>query len=188
MSLLHDVAKKLRQNTHQVLDGIIYRWSPKAMTSETINDQELTPLFEAARWAPSSSNNQEWHFFYATRESDKFKDLYQLLDEGNKKWCNKAGALMILISKKKADYKNKPIRTHAFDTGAAWVQFAIEGIRRNLVVHAMGGFDLDRARSFLGLDEDHQVQCMIAVGKPSQDVKNEKIKLRKPIDQITTRL
>ena len=48
------------------------RWSPRAMSGELISDEELMGLFEAARWAPSSRNNQPWRFLYARRDTDQW--------------------------------------------------------------------------------------------------------------------
>ncbi|MCH7952052.1 nitroreductase family protein [Patescibacteria group bacterium] len=186
---LRDVAKKKRKNAHQILDEVIYRWSPRSMTGEPISEEELTPLFEAARWAPSHFNYQEWHFHYALRDTKAFQELFSLLVPGNQKWCDKAGTLMILVSKKISDENQQFIRTHSLDTGAAWQSFAIEGIRRNLVIHAMAGFDYDKAAEYLHLAEDeYQVECMIAVGKPNQEVIDEDMSLRKNLEEIITKL
>ena len=76
------------------------------------------------------------------------------------------------------------MRTHAFDTGAAWHAFAMEGIQRQLVVHAMAGFNYDAAMKLLNLGDEYYVNCMIAVGKPGSEVKTETITQRKSIDDI----
>ena len=60
---LHNIARKKRENPRQILDEIIYRWSPRSMTGQRLDEEELLSLFEAARWAPSSSNNQPWRFY-----------------------------------------------------------------------------------------------------------------------------
>jgi len=43
---------------------LLERWSPRAMSGETLSDNELNTLFEAARWAPSCFNEQPWNFLY----------------------------------------------------------------------------------------------------------------------------
>ncbi|MFC1653349.1 nitroreductase family protein [Patescibacteria group bacterium] len=165
MGILNDIAKKQRTNSEDVLNEIIYRWSPKIMNGEEVSDEDLTPLFEAARWAPSSNNNQEWQFYYATKSQKSFEKLFNILFEGNKKWSKNAGALIVLISKKRSDYKEKPINTHSFDTGMAFQNFAIEGIRRDMVVRPMGGFDKKLAHKILDLNEKQHIECMISVGR-----------------------
>ena len=186
---IQDVAKKKRQNSQDVLEDIIYRWSPRSMNGEAMTEKELAPLFEAARWAPSNHNNQEWRFHYAHRDTPAFRDLFGLLGEFNQKWCEKAAILIILVSKKLSDHNDSMIRTHSFDTGAAWEALAIEATRRNLVVHGMAGFDYDKATKYLKLDDkEYAVECMIALGKPGEGVSGEDISDRKPTSEIAIKL
>jgi nitroreductase len=189
MNLLHKLAAQKRKNKLKILDDIIFRWSPKAMTGKPISKDELTPLFEAARWAPSSSNNQEWHYYFALRGSKAFDTHFKLLNPGNQEWCDKAGALIILVSQKISDYKDYPIRTHAFDAGASFEAFSIEGLRRNLVVHPMGGFNRDEATKYLKLDTDrYEVQIMIAVGEPNISAESREVTDRKSVEEISAEL
>jgi len=94
----------------------------------------------------------------------------------------------MLVSKKTYDYNGKFNRTHSFDTGAAWEALAIEGVKRNLVVHAMSGFDYERANECLKLADDYSVECMIAIGQPTQEISNEKVTTRKPLTKIAINL
>ena len=66
---LHNVTKNKRDNSHKVLNEIIYRWSPCNMNGQTLNKDELLPLFEVAHWAPSCFNNQPWRFYYTPRDT-----------------------------------------------------------------------------------------------------------------------
>jgi nitroreductase len=154
------------------------------MNGAAVTAEELKPLFEASHWAPSCFNNQPWRFYYALRDTKQFQILFDLLVEKNQQWCKNAGCLMILVSKTTFDHNGAPMRTHAFDTGAAWHAFAVEGIRRGLVVHGMAGFNYDAAAKVLDLGEEYHVNCMIAVGKPSAEVETETITQRKSIDDI----
>ena len=173
-----------RVNSHQILESIIHRWSPRSMNGTAITVDELKPLFESAHWAPSSSNNQPWRFYYALRDTKQFEVLFNLLVEKNQQWCKNAGCLMILVSKTTSEHNGTPMRTHAFDTGAAWHAFAVEGVRRGLVVHGMAGFNYDEAAIVLNLGEEYHVNCMIAVGKPAAGVETETITQRKETDEI----
>ena len=142
------------------------RWSPRAMSGESITQEELMALFEAARWAPSSNNNQPWRFYYAQRESHYWNRFFALLMTGNQIWCSQAAALIVLVSKGTFDHNGMPARTHGLDAGAAWCQLALQGSISGLVVHCMQGFDYDQAAVVLGLPEDYYVECIIAIGKP----------------------
>ncbi|MFO0660104.1 MAG: nitroreductase family protein [Polyangiaceae bacterium] len=141
------------------------RWSPRAMSGAPITRDEINALLEAARWAPSAANFQPWRFVVALRDTPAFDKFFDLLADGNKTWCQRAGALVLVTSYTLTD-KGQPLRTHAFDTGAAWVSFALQGSMMGLVVHGMGGFDYDRARDVVKLPAGHEVHAMVAVGHP----------------------
>ena len=141
------------------------RWSPRAMSGEEISHEELLMLFEAARWAPSSMNNQPWRILYASRSSRYWQLFFDLLVESNKVWCANAAALLAIISKSTFD-NGKPCRTHSYDCGAAWMSMALQGSMMGLVVHGMQGFDYERARIELDIPEGFQVEAMAAIGRP----------------------
>lgn len=155
-----------RKPDHPVDPIFPQRWSPRAMSGESVGADELMTLFEAARWAPSCYNNQSWRFIYATRDSDSWDTMFDLLVDQNKRWCEKAAALIVVVSKETFDFNGKPTRTHSFDTGAAWMSLALQGSLKGLVVHAMAGFGHEKAREALGIPEGYSVEAMIAVGRP----------------------
>ncbi len=144
--------------------------------------EELMGLFEAARWAPSSFNNQPWRFLYARRNSPEWQTFFDLLGQGNKSWAKNAAALIVIISKTTFDRNGKPSRTHSFDAGAAWGNLALQASIKGLVAHGMQGFDYDKARQALGIPDDYQVEAMAAVGRPGrrEDLPEEKQVGEKP--------
>jgi nitroreductase len=144
------------------------RWSPRAMSGEEITEEELLTLFEAARWAPSSYNNQPWRILYARQNTEHWPLFFDLLVDFNKTWAKRAAALVVFISKTTFDHNGEPSVTHSFDTGAAWQNFALEATLKNLVVHGMEGFDYERARTVLKIPHDFQVEAMAAIGKPGK--------------------
>lgn len=144
---------------------ILNRWSPRAMTGESLEQDELNSLFEAARWAPSSYNNQPWQFIYAKRETPFFQKFLDLLIEFNQQWANKAAVLGVICAYTLFEHTKKPSVTHAFDTGAAWENLCLEGTSRSLVVHGMEGFDYQRARKTLAIPNEYEVLAMFAIGK-----------------------
>lgn len=152
-----------RKNDFPIHPLILNRWSSRSMSGEPITDAELFPLFEAARWAPSSYNGQPWRILYVKRETSYWDRLFDLLVDFNKEWCGEAAALGLIFSRTTFEKSGKPSKTHAFDTGAAWENMALEGTARGLVVHAMEGFDYDRAQILV--PKDHEVHAMFAVGK-----------------------
>ncbi len=145
---------------------LLDRWSPRAMSGEEISDEEVMRLFEAARWAPSSFNAQQWRALYARRGTEYWHPFFELLVEANKSWAKNAAVLVLFISRTAFEYNDEPSITHSFDTGAAWENFALQGFRQGLVVHGMEGFDYERARLELRIPDQFQIEAMAAVGKP----------------------
>jgi nitroreductase len=155
-----------RKTDHPIHPLIANRWSARAMSGEPISDSEIASLFEAARWAPSCYNNQPWRFLYAKRDTPHWKLFFDLLVPFNQSWCIHAAVLGISLARKNFFHNDKPSRTHAYDTGAAWALLSIEGCHRNLIVHGMEGFDYEKARSSLHIPEEYAILAMFAVGKP----------------------
>jgi len=156
----------MRKPDFPINDLILNRWSPRAMSGESISDEELMSLFEAARWAPSSSNIQPWKFIYAKRETPEWNKLFEVLVEFNQLWAKNASALIVLISKK-TDDKGQENRNNMSDAGAAWQNLALQGSSLGLVIHGMGGYDVDATRKTLEIPEDYDIVHIIAVGKPA---------------------
>ncbi len=161
-------AAAVRQAEHPADSQFLNRWSPRAMSGETVPREELMLLFEAARWAPSSYNAQPWRFLFAERTGKDWPRFLGLLVEANQKWAAAAAALVVMVSRKTFEMNNKPSVTHSFDTGAAWAYLALQGSLLGLVVHGMQGFDYERARSELAVPEEYDVLAMCAIGKPGR--------------------
>jgi len=154
-----------RKPSYKINNIIINRWSPRAMIPEDLKDDELMSLFEAARWAPSSFNNQPWRFIYAKRNTNHWEKLLNLLADSNRIWATDAAVLVVLVSRQNFEYNNKPSITHQLDAGAAWENLALEAASRGLVAHGMQGFDYEKARKDLEVPDDYSVMAMIAIGK-----------------------
>ena len=165
--MMISMISEYRKPEYDVDQIFLDRWFPRAMSGEEISKNELMSLFEAAKWAPSSYNNQPWRFLYAMRNTENWELFFNLMVEGNQAWTKNASALIVVISKRTFD-NGKPSRTHSFDTGAAWQSLALQGSIKGLVVHSMQGFDYDKARLVLNIPEDYEVEAMIAVGKPGR--------------------
>lgn len=143
----------------------VRRWSPRAMSGEGLEHERLLGLFEAARWAPSSGNKQEWYFLYAHRDTEQFRLFWSFLNEGNQAWCDKSAVLVVILSRKMRD-DGKLNRTHAFDTGMAFQNLALQATIEGLVSHPMAGYDAMRVRAELKIPEKFDIQAMLAIGHP----------------------
>ena len=159
---------KIRKVENNINPLFVNRWSPRAMSGEEISHDDLMGLFEAARWAPSSYNNQPWRFIYAMRNTDHWQRLFSLLIDWNKIWAQNAAVIVAVISRKNFEFNEKPAITHQFDAGAAWENLALEATTRGLVTHGMQGFDYNEARKALQVPDSFDVMAMIAIGKLGQ--------------------
>jgi nitroreductase len=143
------------------------RWSPRAFSAKEISSEDLRSLFEAARWAPSSSNEQPWAFIVATRnDNENFTKALQPLVEFNVNWAKNAYALGFAVAEL-AFAKNKtPNRNAHYDTGAAMSQLTTEATSRGIFVHQMAGFDPDTAREVFEIPSGWDAIAAFAMGYP----------------------
>jgi len=181
-----------RKATFPINDMILNRWSPRAMSpDELMPEEELMTLFEAARWAPSSYNGQPWRFIYAQRGTKDWDHFFDLLVPFNQSWAKNATYLFLVISRDTFAWNNEFSRTHSFDTGAACENLAIQGHIDDIVVHAMEGFDYDRAKKVGNVPDEYTIEAMFAVGKPGNKEnlpeelqERETLSDRKPLNEL----
>ena len=161
-----------RTSEYPVDPQFIGRWSPRAYTGRPIPAEQLMSLFEAARWAPSSSNTQPWRFVYALAGSAAFQAMLATLAESNQAWAKRASALIAVLSATESmpagSHAPKPSPQHAFDTGAAWMSLALQAERLGWRTHAMGGLDREALRRAIGVPATFAVHCVVAVGEQGE--------------------
>ena len=150
-----------------VHDLIRDRWSPRAFADKPIEPAVLASLFEAARWAPSSSNEQPWAFLVATKEdSENFAKMLSVLVEFNAGWAKNASVLALAVSSLKFHANGNPNRNAFYDTGAATALLSVEATARGLGVHQMAGFDHAKAKQVFEIPEDWEPIAALAIGHP----------------------
>jgi nitroreductase len=158
-----------RKPEHPIEPVFLDRWSPRAFAPDTIAEEDLLALFEAARWAPSSYNSQPARFIYGRRGTPAFDKLLDLLTPNNQSWAREAAALVVVLSnslmRPPGQDKDVPSRSHSFDAGAAWMSFALQARMRNWYTHGMVGVDFDRAFAELGVPQGFRVECAVALGR-----------------------
>src|SRR4051812_18161370 len=101
-----------RSADHPIEPIFVNRWSPRAMSGEAISDAERMSLFEAARWAPSTYNEQEWRFLYARRGTANWNTFFDLLVPPNQAWCGLAAMLIVVLSHKVFSRNGNPNPVH----------------------------------------------------------------------------
>jgi nitroreductase len=146
---------------------ILERWSPRAFTGDSISQDELMTIFEAARWAPSSYNSQPWRFVYGLAGTPAFETIFGLLVPANQGWAKSAAALVVIASKTTMAPRGTemPSYSHSFDAGAAWQNMALQATALGWHAHGMVGFDMPRAAAELGIGDGYRIEAAVAIGK-----------------------
>jgi len=162
--LMDSDAKEHRKKEHEVDDLFIGRWSPRAFSEEKLDRKTVMRVLEAARWAPSSYNEQPWRMVFATSEKDR-KTFAECLMEGNRGWASKAPLLIFIAAKKMSDVTGGPNDKYKFDCGAAALSIDLQARMLGLYTHSMGGFDAKTAVKLLEIPDGFEPVVFVAVGK-----------------------
>ena len=143
------------------------RYSPYAFSARPVESEKLRQLFEAARSAPSSYNEQPWRFVVARREdSEGFGRLLDTLVDQNRKWARNAPVLVLSVAKADFTHSGRPNRHALYDVGQAAAYLTLQATELGLYVHQMAGFDPAKARQLLNIPDGYEPAAMMAVGYP----------------------
>ncbi|HYA96919.1 MAG TPA: nitroreductase family protein [Methylomirabilota bacterium] len=142
------------------------RWSPRAFAEKPVPPEILRSLFEAARWAASSFNDQPWAYIIATKnQPEEFSRIVSVLVESNA-WAAKAPVLALSLVRLNFHHNGQPNRVALHDLGAASASLALEATSRGLAVHQMAGILGDKAREIFQIPPDWEPVAALAIGYP----------------------
>ena len=146
------------------------RWSPYRYAEMPVAPDDLRVLFEAARWAPSSRNEQPWRFVLGVKgEGAAHAHVLGVLNERNRAWAQHAPVLGVACAFKLFARYDTPNTSARYDTGAAVATLALAAAARGLALHQMGGFDAEAAHEALHLPEDAVAVVAFALGYPAPE-------------------
>jgi nitroreductase len=161
---LEEIVTKTAKTEHPINELIARRWSARAFSTKPVEKSKLASILEAARWAPSSRNEQPWRYIIFTNDNpEKLKVAQSVLLEANS-YAKRAPILICAIAKKTYSEGGKYNRLHFHDLGAANENMFLEAFNQGLIMHEMGGFDVQRAIEVFSIPEDFEVGIMIAIG------------------------
>ena len=158
---------KSAQFHYPVTELIMKRKSIRAFSTMPVEQEKINSLFEATRWAPSSTNEQPWVFIYATRENTSLWNMmFEALNEGNRIWAKDVPLLILSLARKNfTRYEGK--NAHAlYDLGGANAFLSLQAVELGLQVRQMAGFDESIARRNLNIPDEYEVGVFIAAGYP----------------------
>ncbi|MFA5262733.1 MAG: nitroreductase family protein [Opitutaceae bacterium] len=156
---------KNASTNYPILPVLAERWSPYGFADRPVADADLRSLFEAARWAASSYNEQPWNYLFASRENPtEFARLLSCLVEANQAWAKAAPVLVLGVVSLQFAKNNKPNRAAVHDLGLASANLVIEATARHLAAHQMIGILPDQARKIYQIPEHFEAWTAIAIG------------------------
>jgi nitroreductase len=147
-----------------MLPAILQRWSPRAFADKDVSSDDLKLVFEAARWAPSSYNEQPWRYIVGRRGSETYTKIHESMTANNQTWAGTAPVIMVSITKAIFGPENKPNYYALHDLGAASAYMALEAANLGLALHQMAGYDREKARQSLSVPHDFEMGAAIALG------------------------
>ncbi|MFH1679924.1 MAG: nitroreductase family protein [Candidatus Eisenbacteria bacterium] len=150
---------------HPIHDLVAQRWSPYAFDPRPVAGGELRSIFEAARWAASSMNEQPWRYIVARREtSEEHERLLSCLVPANREWAKNAPVLALGVAGLVFARNRAPNATALHDLGLASATLTIEATARGLHVHQMGGILPERAAEIYRIPSEWRVVTALAIG------------------------
>jgi nitroreductase len=159
---------------YPIHDLIANRWSPYIFEPRAIEQDKLLSCLEAARWAPSSYNEQPWFFLLGKRDNaDEFSHMVGCLVEGNQIWAKNAGALLLTAVATAFQRNGKPNRAAEHDLGLATGNLCLQATALGLSVHQMIGIEPAKVRQTYGIPETHVPMTAIAIGYAADPSKGD---------------
>ena len=184
---------KLAKTQYPIFDLLQRRWSPRAFSETPIDPKIITRLFEAARWAASSRNDQPWRFIVASSEDIQVhQQMFDCLRPGNQKWAGNAPLLAIVLAPRHYSFTDEPNPIAYYDTGQAVANLVVEAMAHGLYCHQMGGIDRDKIQALYAVPEPYQPVVAIAIGYLGEaadlpeDLQDRELseRVRKPLSEI----
>lgn len=164
MTLITDTISRAADTTSPILPVLAARWSPRGYDSAAVIDEDtLTTVLEAARWAPSASNIQPSRYIVARRGSRSFGLIHDALMGFNKAWADAASVLIVNVAELAidADRENPWAR---YDLGQAVAHLTIQAQHEGLHTHQMGGYDAPAIAAAFGLADTQAIVSITAIG------------------------
>lgn len=159
-----DISIKEAINDYPIHPLLKKRWSPRAFDGVPVEKEKLQQIFEAARWSPSSSNDQPWAFLVGFKDDKVYKAIYDSMDEFNRIWTTCTGMLGITCARK-ARLKNPDENFYrVYDLGQSMAHLTFQAMSLGVYVHQMGGFDKQRARKLLSIPDSFDILTIFTMG------------------------
>ena len=162
-----------------VFKAITQRYSCRSYDTRLVEDDKLKKILEAARFAPSASNRQDWRFVVVTKP-DKRAKLCKAAN--NQKFVNEAPVVIAACSTSKHIMTcGQPVA--AVDVAIALEHIALQATEEGLATCWIGSFHPDQVKKILDIPQDVVVVELMTLGYPADLQKPAK---RLPLEKIAS--
>jgi nitroreductase len=170
-------------------DAIARRRSPKGFVEKPIEPEHLRLVLEAARWAPSSRNEQPWRFIVADKfhDTDEFEKLLSTLSEANRAWASQTSVLIAVVAKTAFSRDGLANRHAAYDVGGAVANLTVQAVSLGLQVHQMAGFMPAMLREVYRIPPEFEPMAVLALGYPDDSTLGQRQRVRKELSELVFR-
>ena len=183
--------EKPAKTTFDIHPIIKKRWSPRAFQSTPIQKETVMRLLEAARWAPSSFNEQPWRFMVGFKSDNTWQRIHDAMVEFNQQWAGNAPVLIMAIGNKISS-KGKTNAVYQYDVGQSMAYLTFQATEEGLAAHQMGGFSKEKAIELFDIPEDHEPIALMAIGhqdkpgtlSPDFEKMENAPRARKPLSEL----
>lgn len=146
---------------HEILEK---RWSPRAFDGRKIEKEKLQRVFEAARWAPSASNEQPWSFIVGEQGDETFKKTFDSLVEFNQLWVKTAPVVVVAVGRINGLKSEQLSPWFKYDVGQSVAHLSFQATQEGLFVHQMGGFDAEKIKESFNIPEAYEAITIFTIG------------------------
>ena len=136
----------------------------EGLSTRPVEFSKLLSILEATRWAPSSRNEQPWRYIVFTNANPEMLKKAQSVLKEIDNYAKRAPILICAITKKIYSDNASPNRLHFHDLGGANENMFLEAFNQGLIMHEVGGFDVQRAKEIFDVPNDYEIGIMIAIG------------------------
>ena len=147
-----------------VMDAIKARKSVRSYLSKPVEDEKLNAVLEAARFAPSASNRQEWRFVIV-REHETRKMLATVA--GGQTFVAEAPVLIVACAETDGHIMRCGQLSYPIDVAIALDHMSLAAVDLGLGSCWIGLFEEKKVKAILHIPEEIRVVELMLLGYPS---------------------
>ncbi len=160
-----------------IFEAIRNRRSVRRYRKDPVEDEKIMKCLEAARWAPSASNRQPWHFV-VVRDDKTRKKLADMHPYG--RFMKESPVVVVVLG----DPEKHP-KYYLYDPCVAIQNFLLAAYAQGLGTCWMGVINVDfegDMKALLNIPERMRILCCVSVGYPDE----KPVSTRKELSEIVS--